>query len=254
MQNNQTLFEAIELIKKSEEIIVFSGAGISTKSGILDFRSSDGLYNHISSNYDLPYPEAIFELDYFIENPKPFYNLAMGILDQYIRPTKCHEFLAWLEEQGKQIKIITQNSDMLHQVAGSQDIMECHGTFNSAHCLECESEFHLDDIRDTILEGTVPYCDCGGLIKPDVVFFGEDLPEEVYSYFEKEVEADLILILGTSLNVLPISKFITEILERIPSIMVNLEATQYDKEVTCLFNEDLNEFAELSWGLLEKSL
>lgn len=243
--------EIINFIKNSNKILVFTGAGISTNSGILDFRSSDGLYRLIEENYDLPYPEAIFDLDYFIDDPKPFFDLTRNMFSQYARPTKCHDFITWLQEKNKISMIVTQNSDMLHQMSGSSNVLECHGTFQTAHCLDCEEEFDLSEYESTVLDGVIPYCSCGGLIKPDVVFFGDEIPEAFYKILRRPPEADLLLILGTSLNVQPTSKFAIEVAERIPSILVNLEVTQYDDYMTVVLNSDLDEFAEVTRKRLE---
>lgn len=246
--------EIIDLIHKSHNIVVFTGAGISTNSGILDFRSSDGLYNLIEQNYDLPYPEAIFDLDYFMENPEPFYKLTANMFSHYASPTKCHEFIAWLEEKNKVSIIVTQNSDMLHHLAGSKNILECHGTFRTAHCLNCDEQYQFADYEQTVLDGIIPHCECGGVIKPDVVFFGEEIPEQFYDLLDHHPKADMILILGTSLNVQPTSKFALEIAEKVPSVFVNLEPTQYDNEMTFVLHEDLDEFAEKVWTALKKIL
>ena len=237
--------DAIDLIKNSQDIVVFTGAGISTNSGIPDFRSSNGLYNLIKQNYDLPFPEAIFDLSFFMENPEPFFQIARDMFSQYASPTKCHEFIAGLEENGKISIVVTQNSDMLHSLAGSQKVLECHGTFGTAHCLDCNQEYTLADYEPAVLDGIVPHCECGGLMKPDVVFFGEEIPEEFYTLLNNHPKADLILILGTSLNVQPTSKFALEIAEKVPSILVNIEPTQYDDGMTHVFHEDLDKFAKI---------
>jgi NAD-dependent SIR2 family protein deacetylase len=165
-------------------------------------------------------------------------------------PTKCHEFIAWLEEMNKVSIIVTQNCDMLHHLSGSKKVLECHGTFRTAHCLYCDKKFHLTDYKHTISDGMIPRCECGGIIKPDIVFFGEKIPEDFYQVINFQPEADMILILGTSLNVQPSSKFALEIAERVPSVIVNLEPTQYDDEMTYVLHVDLDEFAEKVWEVL----
>lgn len=236
--------QAIDLIIKSKNILVFTGAGISTKSGILDFRSENGLYKFISKNYDLPYPEAIFDISYFKKNPKPFFSIAEKMLEQHAEPTKCHKFLAWLEENKRISLVITQNIDMLHHSAGSKKVLECHGSFMTAHCLECKSAFSLNDYKQTVLDGLIPYCDCGGIIKPDITFFGERLPASFYGLLNDPPETDLVLILGTSLNVQPAAGFAVEMAGKVPSILVNREPTPYDDTMTLVYNEDLENFAE----------
>ena len=244
--------EIINLIKKSQNIIVFTGAGISTNSGILDFRGPDGLYGLVERNYDLPYPEAIFELYFFKKNPEPFFDLIRNMFSQNPGPTKCHEFVTWLEKKNKVSIIVTQNCDRLHHLSGSKNILECHGTFRTAHCLYCDKEFQLSDYEQILLDGMTPHCKCGGIIKPDVVFFGEELPEDFNQLLNHHPKADMILILGTSLNVLPTSNFALQIAEKIPSVIVNLEPTQYDNRMTYVLHEDLDVFAEKVWGVLKR--
>lgn len=243
--------EIVDVIKKSNKIIVFTGAGISTNSGIPDFRSPDGLYHIIENHYDLPYPEAIFDLEYFIENPNPFFELARNLFSSYPRPTKCHEFISWLEEKGKVSLVVTQNSDMLHYYAGSINVVECHGTFRTAHCIYCESEYKISEYEENVINGIIPHCACGGIIKPDVTFFGEEIPTEFYDLLNNPPEADLVIILGTSLNVMPTSKFPLELSEKVPSILVNLEPTQWDENMTYVLNEDLDRFSEIVYDKLE---
>jgi NAD-dependent SIR2 family protein deacetylase len=236
--------QAVEWIRKSKKIVVFTGAGISTKSGILDFRSENGLYNLLRQKYDLPYPEAVFDIDYFMKNPKPFFSIAKNMLEQDVKPTKCHHFLSWLEEKNQIALVATQNIDMLHHSAGSKKVLECHGSFMTAHCLSCHAAFRLNDYKQRVLDGLIPYCECGGVIKPDITFFGENLPQSFYRLMNDPPEADLILILGTSLNVQPVAGFAVEMAEKVPSILVNIQPTPYDNRLTLVYHEDLEAFAD----------
>lgn len=238
------------MIRKSRKILVFTGAGISTRSGLLDFRSENGLYKVIGQNHDLPYPEAVFDIDYFLRNPKPFFSVARDMLEQRAKPTKCHKLVSWLEGNGQISLVVTQNIDMLHLSAGSKRVLECHGSFMTAHCLKCNSVFGLGDYKQTVLDGKIPYCDCGGIIKPDITFFGERLPSSFYDALNHPPEADLVVILGTSLNVQPAAGFAIGMAEKAPSILVNIEPTRYDNAVTLVYHEDLEDFAECVLGKL----
>lgn len=239
-----------KLINESKNLIVFTGAGISTNSGIPDFRSKGGLYEMVGKEYTLPYPEAIFDIDYFRKNPKPFYNLSRNLLSEQSRPTACHKLLARLEQESKVSLVITQNIDHLHQKAGSQNVMECHGTYETGHCLDCRKEYLLDDYKTTLLQGDIPYCKCGGYIKPDIVFFGEQLPSEFYSLCKNPPFSDLILIMGTSLKVQPAAGLALMIAEKVPSIFVNRDATEYDNLFDYVIHDDLDVFT----GRIEKIL
>lgn len=252
--NDTQLHRIAELIATSNRIVVFTGAGISTNAGILDFRSPGGLYHVLDQRFELPYPEAIFDIHYFAEHPAPFFDLLRDMLSGDPHPTRCHEFIAWLEEYGEMVQVITQNSDMLHQKAGSTQVIECHGTYRTAHCLSCQAEASLEDITPSILLGSIPRCACGGIMKPDVVFFGEELPDVVYDLCEDPPDADLLLILGSSLTVQPIAGLAVEMAEDIPSILVNFEPTAYDDTMTHVVYDDLDTFADLVWSALEEGM
>src|SRR5690554_435430 len=236
--------QALTLIKKSKNILVFTGAGISTSSGILDFRSENGLYSLLSKNTDLPYPEAIFDIQYFKKNPKPFFSLAKNMLELHAKPTKCHHLVAELEKRNQISLVLTQNIDMLHQAAGSKKVLECHGSFMTAHCLDCHSAYNLSDYKQRVLNDLIPYCNCGGIIKPDITFFGENLPSAFYNLLQHPPAIDLVLILGSSLNVQPAAGFALEMAKKAPSILVNLGATPYDDAIDLVYHNDLEVFAE----------
>lgn len=232
----------VNLIKSSQRILVATGAGISTSCGIPDFRSKGGIYENASSLYQLPYPEALFDINYFPSDPQPFFAFTRSVLHQEIAPSFTHTFLVELEEQGKQVKILTQNIDRLHLKAGSSDILECHGTFEEAHCFDCHRKYSIDDYQPLLEKDRIPYCDCGGIIKPDIVFFGEQLPDAFYHFWESPPEFDLILILGSSLNVQPFARAVMELAALTTSILVNRDATQYDDEIDFVINEGLDDF------------
>lgn len=197
-----------ELIRKSKSTVVLSGAGISTAAGIPDFRGPQGLYN--TGNYD---PELVFQISHFHRVPDYFYRFTQDFLNQIreVTPTFTHGFLAQMERAGLLEGIVTQNIDILHQLAGSRKVLELHGSYRSATCQSC-GERYADRDYDwwfDRIEGSprppVALChSCGGLLKPDIVFFGESVNN--YDRAEAMVAGcDLLLVLGSSLNVTPAS-------------------------------------------------
>ncbi len=243
--------EIYELFRKSKHFVFFTGAGISTNAGIPDFRSPNGLYRLIDKTYDLPFPEAVFEINFFRQNPEPFFRLSSKLLSRNPEPTQCHRFIAWLEHTGRVSLVMTQNIDMLHQKAGSEKVHECHGSYSTSTCQDCGKKSGYDEIEKPLKSGQIPLCTCGGVIKPDVVFFGEQLPDMFYSYLRKPPMADLIVIMGTSLNVFPSAQFALDLAARVPSVLVNLSPTNYDMAMTHVVNEDLDVFAEKLWDRLK---
>ena len=186
-----------EIIKESNNIVFFGGAGVSTESGIPDFRSQDGLYN---MKYDYP-PEYILSDSFFYNNNEEFYRFYFDkLVNKDIKPNYTHTFLKKLEDVGKLKAIVTQNIDDLHEKAGSKNIYHIHGTISTNHCVHCNKEYSLDDIinMDKVI------CECGGMIKPDVVLYGEMLPQDAYDNGLKAIsEADTLIVGGTSLTVYP---------------------------------------------------
>ncbi|CAF0897180.1 unnamed protein product [Rotaria sp. Silwood1] len=160
---------AAEYMTHCSNVIVMCGAGISTSAGIPDFRSpGTGLYSQLAK-YDLPFPEAIFQMDYFCQNPKPFFLLAKELYPQKFTPTPAHYFIRLLNEKGKLLRTFTQNIDSLERIAGipPDKIVEAHGTFFTAHCLNCRKEYSLEQVKEIIFKDEIPYCDaCKGIIKP----------------------------------------------------------------------------------------
>jgi NAD-dependent deacetylase len=199
MSNDDSIFRCVELILKSRNTIVLTGAGISTNAGIPDFRGPQGLYT--SRLYD---PEKVFDIAYFLKDPKPFYEFAHDFiaLESTIAPTVTHHALAALEGMGRIKAVVTQNIDGLHQKAGSQKVLDMHGNFLSSHCLRCRKAYDYDQLRSMVLQHVIPHCSCRGIIKPDIVFFGEDV-----KYYHKALElaqsADLFFVIGTSCVVYP---------------------------------------------------
>ena len=200
--------DCARLIAGSRRIVALTGAGISTAAGIPDFRSPNGLY--VTRRYD---PWRVFDIDGFHDDPSYFYEFACDFvtLAKDINPTFTHHFLAKLERQGRVAGIATQNIDMLHQQAGSATIVELHGSYGTAVCLRCGRDYRQlayawwDEVMRESRRPPVAYCRyCGGVLKPDIVFFGE--PVTVYDAAEELVAScDLLLVLGSSLNVTPAS-------------------------------------------------
>jgi len=238
-------------ISESKNIVIFTGAGISTNAGIPDFRSPSGLYSLVEDMFDLPYPEAIFDIKYFKKNPEPFFKLSAKLFAKNPEPTLCHKFIAWLEAQGKVSLVMTQNIDMLHQAAGTEKIHECHGSYSTAACMKCGKGYIYSELRSNIRGGTVPECSCGGIIKPDVVFFGEQLPQQFYHLLRKPPKADLLIIMGTSLKVFPSVQFAIDMANKTESILVNLAETEYDDMMTYTVHKDVDEFSHEIWDLLK---
>ena len=187
-----------EWIDGSDNIVFFGGAGVSTESGIPDFRSTDGLYHQ---QYDYP-PETILSHSFFMENPREFYRFyrnKMLYLDA--APNAAHKKLAELEQQGKLRAVITQNIDGLHQKAGSRKVLELHGSVLRNYCQKCGAFHGVEVIAGS---SGVPRCDCGGMIKPDVVLYEEGLDEDVIAGAVSSIRhADVLIIGGTSLTVYP---------------------------------------------------
>lgn len=185
-------------IEESSNIVFFGGAGVSTESGIPDFRSTDGLYNQ---QYDYP-PETIISHSFYVKKPKEFYRFYKNkMLFPEAKPNRAHMALAKLEREGKVKAVVTQNIDGLHQAAGSREVLELHGSVHRNYCTRCGRFYSLDDI---LKADGVPVCDCGGVIKPDVVLYEEGLDQDV---IQRSVEyisrADVLIIGGTSLTVYP---------------------------------------------------
>ena len=199
----------IQYINESNNIVFFGGAGVSTESGIPDFRSKDGLYNQHDVKFDMYDPEYLLSRDCLYNNPKVFYEFYRQKMDtRNVEPNITHKVLAKLENMGKLKAVITQNIDGLHQKAGSKTVYEIHGTTLKNHC-DCR-EYDENYIFDS--DEAIPKCPyCRKLIRPDVVLYGESLPNEaVRNSFNALHEADMLIIGGTSLQVYPAASFIYE--------------------------------------------
>ncbi|XP_060694955.1 NAD-dependent protein deacetylase sirtuin-3, mitochondrial isoform X1 [Hemiscyllium ocellatum] len=222
----QSLEDIAKLIRNREchRIVVMSGAGISTPSGIPDFRSpGSGLYDNLQQ-YDIPYPEAIFEINYFSHNPKPFFALAKQLYPGNCKPNYTHYFVRVLHHKLLLQRMYTQNIDGLERMAGipPEKLVEAHGTFATATCTVCMENFSWEQLRGDIMERKVPHCpSCFGVIKPDIIFFGEQLPAKFHQYIIDFPFADLLIILGTSLEVEPFASLSEMVRESVPRVLFN---------------------------------
>ncbi|RKF64589.1 NAD-dependent protein deacetylase hst2-1 [Erysiphe neolycopersici] len=213
---------------RPKQFVVMTGAGISTSAGIPDFRSPEtGLYANLA-RLELPHPEAVFDISYFRSNPVPFYALAKELQLEKCNPTISHAFIALLNKKNLLSMLYTQNIDGLERRAGLTEdkVVEAHGSFASQSCIDCKTQFPSELMKIAIDTGNVPHClvpQCNGLVKPDIVFFGEPLPESFLLSRSLIRQADLILVMGTSLTVYPFASLPGEAEVGIPRLLVNNE-------------------------------
>lgn len=224
-----------DMVQESENIVFFGGAGVSTESGIPDFRSVDGLYNQ---QWKYP-PETILSRSFFLRDPAEYYRFHRAkLVVENVKPNRAHLRLAELEREGKLKAVITQNIDGLHQAAGSKKVLELHGSILRAYCSKCRKPYPADVIN----YGTdVPRCSCGGVIRPDIVLYEEPLDEDILhqaiSYIR---QADILIVGGTSLNVYPAAGLINYYREN-KLVLVNLSATPYDNYADLVIHEKIGE-------------
>lgn len=227
--------ELTELIKKSKRIVFFGGAGVSTESGIPDFRSVDGLYHQ---KYAYP-PETILSHSFFLRKTEEFYDFyrdKMIYLDA--KPNITHQKLAQWEEEGKLEGIVTQNIDGLHQLAGNKKVFELHGSIHRNYCTKCRKFYPIDAIIES--KG-VPHCECGGIIKPDVVLYEEGLDDNTVTGAIRALSnADLLIVGGTSLSVYPAAGML-QYYNGDKLVLINKSATPYDSKADLLIQQGLGE-------------
>lgn len=221
MKESSTLKKWIE---ESSYIVFFGGAGVSTESNIPDFRSTDGLYNQ---QYDYP-PETILSHSFYIRKTEEFYRFYRNkMLFPEAKPNHAHLALAKLEQEGKLKAVITQNIDGLHQAAGSKEVLELHGSVLRNYCSRCGKFYRLDEILKT---KEVPLCDCGGVIKPDVVLYEEGLDNRILKRSVSHIRnADMLIIGGTSLTVYPAAGLIDYYTGN-KLVLINKSVTSRDKQ------------------------
>jgi len=227
---------------RCQKIVLMTGAGVSVSAGIPDFRTpGTGLYDNLQK-YNLPKPEAIFDIHFFRQDPRPFYDLARDLLPANYTPTAAHLFVRLLEKKGLLHRCYTQNIDTLERRAGINPelLVEAHGSFGSAHCTreECKKAFSQAYFSEQLLAsgkrdeatGEMSYCvlcdveGCGGFVKPDITFFGEPLPSRFFELRERDMEsADLCIVIGTSLQVAPFCHLLHMTKPSTPRLLINLE-------------------------------
>lgn len=225
-------------IDESSSIVFFGGAGVSTESGIPDFRSVDGLYNQ---QYDYP-PETILSRSFFDRKPEEFYRFYRNkMLCPQARPNAAHKKLAQLEKAGKLKSVVTQNIDGLHQAAGSRRVWELHGSVLRNYCMSCRKFYPVDEIENS--KG-VPRCLCGGMIKPDVVLYEESLDSRVLEGALSDIrQADMLIIGGTSLAVYPAASLVNYYKGR-RLVLINKSPTPYDAHANLIIAGPIGEILD----------
>lgn len=222
-----------KLIENSGNIVFFGGAGVSTESGIPDFRSKDGLYNQ---KYNYP-PEEILSHTFFMNNTEEFYKFYKEKMNSLkYEPNITHIKLAELEKQGKLKAVITQNIDGLHQKAGSKNVLELHGSVLRNYCMNCHKFYDAEFIFN---ENGIPKCSCGGIVKPDVVLYEEGLDDIILNNSIKAIQnADVMIVAGTSLTVNPASSLVN-FYRGNKLVLINRDSTPYDRVANLVINESL---------------
>jgi NAD-dependent deacetylase len=237
---NEQIEKLQKIIDESNKIVFFGGAGVSTESGLKDFRSVDGLYNE---KYDYP-PEEILSADFFYDNTREFYRFYYDkLLVENVFPNDAHLKLYELEKAGKLLAIVTQNIDGLHQMAGTQRISELHGSVLRNYCMRCRKSYSAQFIKSG---SGVPRCCCGGIIKPDVVLYEESLDGDTIEASVDAIEAcDLLIVAGTSLTVYPAAGLINYYRgERL--VLINRDSTPFDSRADLVLHKSLGDvFSQL---------
>ena len=230
-----------EMLERANRVSVLTGAGVSTLSGISDFRGKNGFYTKGDLLYGVR-REELFDIDLFRKKPEIFYRYAADFLYPMLtkEPSIAHKTLAAMQKKGLCQGIFTQNIDTLHTKAGALDVVELHGTMGSHYCTGCGIEYALSEVLPQGEKGEVPLCkSCSGVIKPKVVFFGEMLPEDALERAFKECgSADILLVLGSSLTVTPVANLPRITLDRGGKvIIVNEQSTPYDRDTQFRFTD-----------------
>ena len=292
LKDVSTVEKAASLLGTSKRVLVLTGAGISTSCGIPDFRSASGIYSMLGE-YALEDPQDLFAISYFRRNVKPFYHFARKLWPGTHKPATTHEFIKLIGSSGRLLRNYTQNIDTLEQVAGIENIVQCHGSFASATCTRCKYKCDGQSIKNDVMSGKPPMCpkcavsprpslnqpssnmlfgfnpfgsDGGnavkvdpvydrGCMKPDIVFFGEKLPNHFFDTIEQDVKrCDLVVVMGTSLKVAPVSRIVEMVDENVPQILINREVVgqPHEFDVELLGDCDVVALAlakQLGWKL-----
>lgn len=231
-----------DMIKNSNNIVFFGGAGTSTESNIPDFRSNDGIYS-LENKYRYS-PEVMLSHSFFKRYTKEFYDFYIGeMIYKDAMPNKGHDALVKLEEMGKLKNIITQNIDGLHQKAGSKNVIELHGSVHRNYCMNCGEFYNLQHILD--FKGEIPRCDkCESIVKPDVTLYEEPLNQEVLYKAVRAIEdADMLIVAGTSLVVYPAAGLVNYYNGN-RLVLINKEATPYDRQANLVINSQIGDILE----------
>ena len=238
---NEKIQELQQIIDNSNHIVFFTGAGVSTASGIPDFRSADGLYNQ---KYQFP-PEEILSHHFFKQHTEEFFRFYRDkMLYPDVKPSFVHQYIASLEKRHKNVTVITQNIDGLHQLAGSTNVLELHGSVLRNTCMQCHTKYSLDEI---LKMDTVPHCPkCNGIIKPDVVLYEEGLDENILNQSLHALQtADTCIVLGTSLVVYPAAGLLRYFCGD-KLVLINRDQTSYDSTADLTIHDDfINIFPNL---------
>ena len=235
MNDQQKISALQEMIDTTKKICVFTGAGISCPSGIPDFRSADGIYNEKIKGYYSP--EQLISHTIFMKEPELFFDFYKSkMLYPDAKPNDAHIYFAGLEKRGKEVPVITQNIDGLHQAAGSTDVTELHGSVHRNYCMKCGTFYDMEYVKNS--EG-VPRCKCGGIVKPDVVLYEEPLDENATMNAIKKIsEAETLIIIGTSLIVYPAASYVRYFRGK-NLVLLNKSSTPYDSNADIAIYDDV---------------
>lgn len=230
----EKIVKLVEILKQSNNIVLFTGAGISTASNIPDFRSANGIYSELYKG--VISPEEAVSHSFFVNAPNEFYEFyfdKMVYLDA--KPNEAHTFFAKLEHEGKLKAVITQNIDDLHQMGGSKNVVELHGSIKRNYCMKCHKFYSVDEIYKQI----PPRCSCGGIIKPDVVLYEEGLNEkDIVDAITYISNCDTLIVVGTSLMVYPAAGFL-RYFKGSNLVLINKTKTNYDNIANLVINDDI---------------
>ena len=235
--SNENIKQTVNLIMNSNKIFALTGAGISTESGIPDFRSTDGYYSKMD-------PMLALSKDTLLNNPKRFYKEGYVILEDLNNkePNRGHFVLKELENMGYLSGIITQNIDNLHTKAGSKNVYEVHGHTRGVHCLECYKNYNFEFMKSQVETGKIPpRCECGGILRPDVILFGDMMPDTFVKASNELYTTDLLIVIGSSLTVSPVN-YLPKYVKNL--IIINNSSTPYDNVANFIFNDNASDVLE----------
>lgn len=224
----------VKVLKQAKKVVVIAGAGISVSCGIPDFRSKDGIYAMAKTmDVVLPEPECLFQIEYFRDDPAPFFEVVRNAFAHSPLPSPTHRFLRLLQDKKKLLRVYTQNIDGLEEAAGVTKCIPCHGSFAWSACMRCKKRVKTSELMPSIQAGVIPTCsepNCRGVLKPEITFFGEILADKVSTTITKDrLQADLLLVIGTSLKVAPVMEIPGYLPAHIPQVVINKTALKKKK-------------------------